>query len=164
VRPAAAADLDALAAIRQEREGGHLPELSRRFSRALAKPAGGRLLLVGLVEGEVAGYGLAGHFDPPADSPANHAPAGWYLQGLVVRVARRRLGLGAELTRRRLQWLSGRAEHAYYFANSANEASIALHARLGFEELSRDFWYPDVSFTGGDGVLFAIDLRDQDHL
>ncbi|MBJ7598956.1 GNAT family N-acetyltransferase [Candidatus Nephthysia bennettiae] len=164
MRPAAPADVEVLAAIRQEREGGHLPELARRFFRALAEPAGGRVLLVGLIEGEVSGYGLAGHFDPPADSPANHAPAGWYLQGLVVRVARRRLGLGAELTRRRLEWLSGRAERAYYFANSANQASIALHAGLGFQELSRDFWYPDVTFIGGEGVLFGIDLRDQGHL
>jgi RimJ/RimL family protein N-acetyltransferase len=53
---------------------------------------------------------------------------------------------------------------AYYVANSVNLASIALHARLGFVELSRDFWYPDVSFTGGEGVLFGITLRDQGHL
>jgi ribosomal protein S18 acetylase RimI-like enzyme len=118
---------------------------------------------VGLVEDEVAGYGLAGRFDPPADAPANHAPAGWYLQGLIVRPESRRLGLGAELTRGRLEWLAGRTQQAYYFANSLNRASIELHAGFGFEELSRDFWYPDVTFTGGQGVLFRATLGGQAH-
>jgi ribosomal protein S18 acetylase RimI-like enzyme len=163
VREAGRTDLGALAAIRQEREGGQIPEHRQRFSRALAASTGTRLLLVGLVEDEIAGYGLAGRFDPPADAPPNQAPAGWYLQGLVVRAESRRLGLGAELTRRRLEWLAGRTEEAYYFANSSNRASIALHSRFGFEELARDFWYPDVSFTGGEGILFRAILRRQAH-
>lgn len=112
----------------------------------------------------MAGYGLAKLFEPPAGSPAKCAPAGWYLLGLGVRPERRRLGLGAELTRARLEWLSRRTDYVYYFANSANLASIALHASFGFGEVSRDFWYPEVSFAGGEGVLFGADLRQLSRL
>jgi ribosomal protein S18 acetylase RimI-like enzyme len=154
VRGAEKADLPTLAAIRQQREGGRLEELHGRFSLLLRECLGTGLLLVGLVDGEVAGYGVARRFEPPSDAPANHAPAGWYLQGLVVRPDRRRLGLGAELTLRRLEWIYSHTSEAYYFANSSNAASIALHARFGFQELRRGFWYPDVSFTGGEGILY----------
>jgi ribosomal protein S18 acetylase RimI-like enzyme len=161
VRCAEKSDLPTLAAIRQEREGGRLEELLPRFSLLLHGRPAARILLVGLVDGELAGYGLAGRFQPPRDAPANHAPAGWYLQGVIVRPDRRRLGLGAELTRRRLEWISSQASEAYYFANSGNRASIALHSHFGFEEVSRDFWYPDVAFTGGQGILFRAVVPEQ---
>jgi ribosomal protein S18 acetylase RimI-like enzyme len=160
VRIAGQSEVEALAAIRHERDGGSLEEARSHFSVLLAGERTARLLLVGSVDGEPAGYGELGRFDPPGDAPSNHAPAGWYLQGLVVGPQWRRLGLGAELTRRRLEWLAARAEAAYYFANSRNLATIALHARFGFEELSRDFWYPGVTFTGGEGVLFRAEVRN----
>jgi ribosomal protein S18 acetylase RimI-like enzyme len=162
VRLATPADVGELALLRQRRDGGVLPELRSRFARALARPSETALLVVGLIDDQACGYGLAGRFEPPPDAPSDHAPAGWYLRGLLVRPETRRLGLGAELTRWRLEWLRQRTDAAYYFANSANLASIALHARFGFEEVSRDFWYPDVSFTGGQGVLFRTDLRKQE--
>ena len=62
-----------------------------------------------------------------------------------------------------MEWLAERADQAYYFANSSNRASIALHALFGFEELTHDFWYPDVSFTGGEGILFRAIHGRQAH-
>ncbi len=45
------------------------------------------------------------------------------------------------------------------FANARNRASIALHAAFGFEEVTRDFEVPGVTFEGGVGVLFRAVLR-----
>jgi GNAT superfamily N-acetyltransferase len=126
----------------------------RSFSLLVTEADPRRLLLVGEQAGELAGYGVAGAFEPAAGAPRNHAPEGWYLLGLVVRPDRRRLGVGAQLTRSRLVWIYERAPQAYYFANRLNLATIALHARFGFQELTRDFWYPGVTFTGGHGILF----------
>jgi len=97
-------------------------------------------------------------FQPSLEAPPNHAPEGWYFAGLLVRPEWRRLGIGASLTRKRLAGVSTKASQAYYFANSSNRASIALHKGLGFEELTRDFWFPGVTFTGGEGVLFRVGL------
>jgi hypothetical protein len=44
----------------------------------------------------------------------------------------------------------------YYFANSRNEASIAMHAGFGFTEPRRPFEFPGVMFEGGVGVLFCL--------
>lgn len=60
----------------------------------------------------------------------------------------------AALTAHRLDWVRGRAEVVYYFANARNGATIDLHRRLGFEEVTRDFAIPGVAFEGGVGVLF----------
>lgn len=68
-------------------------------------------------------------------------------------------GIGLALTRYRLKWIAERADHAYYFANTRNHASIDLHTRLGFTELTRDFVFPGVSFTGGQGVLHRIEFK-----
>ena len=52
-----------------------------------------------------------------------------------------------------------RADQAYYFANSANRATIDLHARFDFREVARDFTFPRATFNmGGVGVLFRVDL------
>jgi hypothetical protein len=64
----------------------------------------------------------------------------------------RRRGIAHALTRARLDRL---APPVYYFANERNRASIDLHAPFGFQELTRDFWHPDVTFTGGGGILFV---------
>jgi aminoglycoside 6'-N-acetyltransferase I len=114
-----------------------------------------RELLVAAVPGSetLAGYGRISRFDPPPDSPANVAPAGWYLGGLLVARAHRRRGIGAALTRARLDWIFARSGEAWYFSNARNDASLALHERLGFVEVTRDFVYPGVGFVGGVGVL-----------
>ncbi|WP_394274807.1 hypothetical protein [Luteococcus sp.] len=49
------------------------------------------------------------------------------------------------------------ARHVCFFANTRNRASLALHARIGFREITRDFTIPTVSFAGGEGVLAQWD-------
>jgi hypothetical protein len=52
-----------------------------------------------------------------------------------------------------MAWTAERATEIWFFANAANRASLLLHHGLGFREVTRDFTYPGVTFTGGTGVL-----------
>lgn len=119
---------------------------------------GRRALFVARVGDEVAGYSRVEYWTAPADAPATTAPEGWYLMGLLVDPTHRRTGLGRALTAARLDWLRSRATRAWYFANARNTASLALHASLGFREVTREFEFPGVRFEGGVGVLGVAEL------
>jgi hypothetical protein len=41
-----------------------------------------------------------------------------------------------------MAWVFERAEEVWFFANARNRASLELHARLGFVEVTRDFAFP----------------------
>jgi RimJ/RimL family protein N-acetyltransferase len=152
-RPATSADVPALAALRVERGDATESEATEFFTWLIAKAAGGGALLqVAAVDGAVAGYGAVDRLAWPG------IPEGWYLGGLVVSPGRRRRGIGARLTRERVAWVAERASRAYYFVNERNRASIDLHAAFGFREVARDVRVPRVTFTGGVGLLFAVDL------
>ncbi|MBM2621956.1 GNAT family N-acetyltransferase [Actinoplanes sp. LDG1-06] len=103
--------------------------------------------------GRIVGYARATFWTPPDDAPANAAPSGWYLMGLVVAPEQRRRGVGRALTRVRLEAIAERASEVWYFASARNQSSIDLHTRLGFVEVTRDFWFPGLTFEGGVGVL-----------
>ena len=146
-RPATLADIEAITALR-----------SAAYPDGMHKPVGPQLqhLYVAQAGHDVVGYGRlrlhrAARFDPP----------GYYLGGVVVDPAWRRQGAGTALTRGRLQaaWAAG-AQVVYYFANSRNEASIAMHRGFGFTELRRPFEFPGVTFDGGVGVLFGLTRQD----
>jgi ribosomal protein S18 acetylase RimI-like enzyme len=115
-----------------------------------------RLLVVAERAEDVIGYGRVLRFVPEPDAPADIAPSGYYLMGLVVHPDHRRRGVAAALTQARLEWISKHADDAWYFANARNAASIALHAPFGFEEATRSFVYPRVDFDRGEGVLFRL--------
>jgi hypothetical protein len=89
----------------------------------------------------------------------NVAPDGYYLVGLIVNPASRGQGIGAALTQARLSWIGDRATEASYFTNAHNQRSLRLHQRLGFQEITRDFVFPGVSFDGGVGVLSCAKAR-----
>jgi ribosomal protein S18 acetylase RimI-like enzyme len=115
-----------------------------------------RCLVVAESGGALAGYGRARRFEP---SPHHTAPRGYYLTGVFVVPGARRAGIGAALTQARLGWIGERAEDAWYFANARNTASIELHKRFGFEEVTRSFSFPGVAFDGGEGILFRLPLQ-----
>ena len=75
----------------------------------------------------------------------------------MVEPGCRRQGIGYDLTLQRLKWIFESSDIAWYFANAENSASIALHASVGFEEITRDFQYPGVTFAGGVGILCQLD-------
>jgi ribosomal protein S18 acetylase RimI-like enzyme len=118
-----------------------------------------RLLVVAERAGEVIGYGRVLPFEPGPDAPADIAPPGYYLMGLIVHPGSRRVGVASALIQARLVWIAKRSDNAWYFANALNTASIALHAPFGFEEVTRAFFYPQVDFDRGEGVLFRLDFR-----
>jgi ribosomal protein S18 acetylase RimI-like enzyme len=157
IRPAVASDCRGVAAIIRERDSVPLTDARAHCERDLAGVD--RLLLVASVGGELAGFGRTARWQQPRGKlPANMAPSGWYLLGVIVRDRWRRHGIGLELTRKRLDWIRERADEAYYFSNARNQASIDLHQQLGFVEVTRDFTFPDASFEGGEGILFRVDL------
>src|SRR5262245_58564267 len=83
-RIAERADLTQLAAIAAEREGEPEADWVGRFERILAATQSGEsLLLVAAIGETVTGYGRCAYFTPPAGSPANVAPAGFYLTGMI---------------------------------------------------------------------------------
>jgi RimJ/RimL family protein N-acetyltransferase len=85
-------------------------------------------------------------------------PIGYYLSGVVVDPGHRGQGVGGQLIGARMDfaWSAG-APALYYFANSRNTASIAMHAKFGFREVKRPFRFPGVAFEDGVGVLFRLE-------
>ncbi len=160
LRPPIRDDVEALARLSWQREGGELDDHRRNTQRAvgvsLRSPE--RVFLVAEHQGAIVGYAKARLHRQAEDEPPNAAPEGWYLSGLVVDETCRRRGVGAALTQARLVRIAEHAPAAYYFANENNQASIKLHARFGFQELTRDFVYPRLTFEGGVGVLYRASL------
>ena len=149
------ADVDAIARITFEREGGTYDAARQRAARWLAADEQQNLMLVARTGGKIAGYARAG-FIPGRSDEEYDVPRGWYLGGLVVAEAFRRRGIGSALTARRIDRLAERgAQEIFYFVNSLNRASIDLHVPFGFVEVRRDFRFPGVTFSnGGTGILF----------
>ncbi|MCA9727026.1 MAG: GNAT family N-acetyltransferase [Candidatus Eisenbacteria bacterium] len=162
VRPAVLDDLADLVMIQAAREGGDVSDHAARLRDALdanrTTPHG--TILVAEIEGKLAGLAKTTYFKPAADAPENVAPAGWYLSGVIVSPEHRRKGIGRSLTRARLDWIAKRDRWVYYFANARNQVSIDLHREFGFEEITRDFTFPGVTFDGGVGILFRVNLSD----
>jgi ribosomal protein S18 acetylase RimI-like enzyme len=152
VRPARADDLAPHLALALSERAEGVAVARPRFERDLEEAE--RCLFVATVDGAFAGYGRVARFEPPEDAPANVAPAGLYLLGALVARRFRRRGVGRALTRARMAWALERAGEVWYFASARNEASHRLHDGLGFEEVTRDFWFPRAKFDGGVGVLF----------
>lgn len=162
LRAARAADAEALTALVVEREGRAPAEVRRGFEREtgeafaherhrlfVAEHAGRAVAFARSRRWEADELGLPGPRRPPA---------GWYLSGVVVRPDLRRRGIARALTALRIEDLRGEAAGLLYFVNARNRASIDLHAAFGFEELTRDFEIPGISFEGGEGILFRLRL------
>lgn len=149
LRSAALPDVPALAALRVERGDAGREQAVAAFEDLLAR---GALVLLAESEGCVVGYGTVEHLLRAG------LPGGWYLGGLIVAQRARRRGVGARLTRERLDWIRARSAVAHYFVNESNRASIDLHAAFGFALLERDLQVPGIPFTGGAGLLYRAAL------
>ena len=161
LRVAHRSDASALARLCHEREGGDLERHELAFETELirAASAGEPRLWVATRAGKVIAYSRVHLRTLDSDATEHDAPAGWYLGGVVVAPAHRRLGIASALTRVRLEWLRSRTDCAFYVANALNRASLDLHSKLGFRERSREFRFPGVSFTGGVGVLSELRFK-----
>jgi len=152
-------DVEALARLVVQRGGLPVEDVRPRFAREVELDDPGHGLWVARLGGEAVAFARLAYQERPADCVPNHQPAGWYMTGVIVDEAHRRRGIARRLTRARIDFLLPRAAEVYYVANARNRSSIDLHADFGFEELTRDFHAPRVSFTGGEGILFRLDLR-----
>jgi ribosomal protein S18 acetylase RimI-like enzyme len=159
IRLATADDVQAIARLAAERNSKPFEEahttLRTEFTRIdPVEPQ--KMFCVAESEGEVVGFARAAYL-PVAEAEGAHGMQdGWYLMGVVVGPSYRRRGIGRRLTKYRLEWIRSRANSVYYFVNATNLASVALHRAFGFREVTREFSYPRVTFTGGVGILFSL--------
>lgn len=161
LRAAVDDDLDAIARLTAQRNATALDQCLEGTKRQYDRDTElGNLTAVAEVEGNVVGFGRCRRVDHAADGDGS-VPAGWYLLGVIITPQMRRRGIGSEITRFRLEWARERASEVFYFANSLNLASIALHQKFGFTEVRRPFAFPGATFSGGGvGVLFRACLAD----
>ena len=160
VRLAEESDVLQLASLAFSRNGGSLEEYQLKFEKEISNidDQAKNMLIVAEIHNKIIGFARAKYFTPPENSPKNIAPEGWYLSGIIIHPDHRRMGIASQLTKKRLQWLSDKTPHVFYFANAKNTPSIDLHEKFGFHEITRDFIYPGVTFEGGIGILFRADL------
>jgi ribosomal protein S18 acetylase RimI-like enzyme len=157
VRLATDADLPACAALLTLRDGGTLGDWLDRLRFHLAA---GEQLFVADLFGVVVGYARLS-WQSPVTNGGRNLPEGHYLSGMIVDPRYRRRGIGRGLTRARIAWSRARGERAFFVVNATNRASMDLHREVGFRELTRDFDFPGITFTGGDGVLFGADASGE---
>jgi ribosomal protein S18 acetylase RimI-like enzyme len=156
IREPLPSELAACAAMIVSRAGGDVDARHDRLAADLAHED--HLLLVAVEGPQVVGFGEVMHFVAPPDAPSDTAPDGYYLAGLFVAPGWRRRGIGELLTTARMAWVARRADTVWYFANGGNGATLDLHQRLGFVEVTRRFAVPGVTFANDDGVLLRARL------
>jgi len=111
-------------------------------------------MLVAEHECQLIGFGRSVRFDPKKNEVPFPAPAGWYLIGIVVSKSFRRRGVGRALTDERIKKISMVADEIFYFVESENKTSIALHQSLGFEKIGEGKGFLKISFCNGLGYLY----------
>jgi aminoglycoside 6'-N-acetyltransferase I len=154
VRIAIPADIDGILDIQRRSPGRSSTPAFKDYTVRAIKDATS-LFVVAEAAGEPLGWAMTKAF---ADADVE-APSGHYLMGITVAPEFRRQGVATQLVRARLDWIRARDDRAYYFTNERNLASIALHARLGFREIARARQFRRVTFDGGTGILFSLDLQ-----
>lgn len=153
LRRATRDDLPAIARLMEMRGDGDRAGWIDRLGYFLDQ---GELIQVALHDEDLIGYGRLA-WQTPGDWGGRNAPDGYYLSGMIVDPRYRRHGIGRALTKARCDWAWARGERVHFVVNALNQASMDLHRELGFRELTRDFDFPGITFTGGAGVLFYAD-------
>jgi ribosomal protein S18 acetylase RimI-like enzyme len=156
IRPAVDADLTRCAELIVSRTGGPVDVRRARLVADLEHPD--KYTVVAEIDGEVVGYALVLRHQLSPTDPPNTAPDGYYLIGLIVSPDWRRYGIGDLLTTERMRWTAERADEIYYFANLENGATLDLHQRFGFTEVTRDFTFPNAPLKPGTCVLLRAPL------
>lgn len=151
VERAGAEDVPELAALQAAVRGGSPDEWAERIDRVRRDERG--VVIVARSAGRTIGYASTLFLPEHPDG----APAGYYLSGVTVVPARRRLGVGRSLTHWRLEWIWARAPVAWCFVNAGNAASLELHRSLGFRRVLTGPSVQGVGFTGGEGHLLRSD-------
>ncbi|MBW4077016.1 MAG: GNAT family N-acetyltransferase [Acidobacteria bacterium] len=150
IREATISDIPECAAMIAAHEAGDVKYWQERFEADLGNPR--RSFLVASFNDQVIGYGhTVRHDQVILDEEAG--PDGYFLSGLLVTPDLRRGGVGSKLTGARIDRLRERTDMIYYYADPENEATISMHARLGFKE------FRSMTRFGKPFTLFRLDLR-----
>ncbi|TDU84082.1 ribosomal protein S18 acetylase RimI-like enzyme [Kribbella voronezhensis] len=157
VRGALSGDLEACARLIVTRTGGSASERRERLLGDLENPD--RYVAVACADEKVIGYGGVIRHEALPGMPADTAPSGYYLIGLIVAPEWRRHGIGDLLTADRLRWTAERADEVYTFVNLSNAAILDLHQRFRFEEVTRTFSFPNAPLEAGTCVLLRAPLN-----
>jgi L-amino acid N-acyltransferase YncA len=163
IRPAAASDVESIAAIYGGYVRTHLatfeleaPSHDEMASRMNAIQASGIPYLAGEIEGEVVGYCYASPFRP--------RPAYRFTLETSIYIAPQQVGIG--IGRQLLQHLVAACDEAGYreliaaIGDSSNERSIRVHRSAGYQHVGT---YRNVGFKFDrwvDVVLMQRSLRD----
>jgi L-amino acid N-acyltransferase YncA len=149
IRPATAADLPSITEIYEhavlygtatfELIPPDLAEMTRRFESLID---GGFPYVVAAVEGRVVGYAYAGAYRP---RPAYRFTVE---NSVYLRPTIHRRGIGLQLLQRLIAECEARGyrQMIAVIGDSANDASIGVHSRCGFEMIGT---HPDVGFKFG---------------
>lgn len=121
----------------------------------MVAPTADRIVLVAVIQSEIVGMAKT-HFHGETDGKA---PAGHYLGGVIVHPNHRQRGIGAALTRARVDWIWSRSFTVYYFANEHNTASIRMHQTLGFQPVGRFAQIRGVTADDGHSELVLFQAR-----
>jgi ribosomal protein S18 acetylase RimI-like enzyme len=157
IRGALSEDLEVCAELIVSRAGGSAAARRERLLADLENPD--RYIAVACAGEEVIGYGGVNLHQLSPEMPADTAPSGYYLIGLIVAPDWRRHGIGELLTIDRMRWAAERADEIYCFANLGNGPTLDLHERLRFEEITRDFTFPGAPLEPGTCVLLRAPLN-----
>lgn len=157
VREALPDDLGACARLVVSRTGGSVEDRRERLLADLENPD--RYVAVACAGDEVVGYGGVIRHQLAPGMPADTAPSGYYLIGLIIAPEWRRRGIGELLTLDRMRWTAERADEIYCFVNVGNAAILDLHQ--GFEEVTRNFSFPNAPLEPGTCVLLRAALTSQ---
>jgi ribosomal protein S18 acetylase RimI-like enzyme len=156
IRGALSDDLEACAQLIVTRTGGSVADRRERLLDDLERPD--QYVVVACAGDEVIGYGGVIRHQVAPGMPADTAPSGYYLIGLIVAPQWRRHGIGDLLTAERLRWTAERADEVYTFTNLANGAILDLHQRFRFEEVTRNFTFPNAPLEPGTCALLRAPL------
>jgi ribosomal protein S18 acetylase RimI-like enzyme len=157
IRGALSEDLEVCARLIVSRTGGSVEDRRERLLSDLENPD--RYVAVACAGDKVIGYGGVNRHQVSPGMPADTAPSGYYLIGLIISPEWRRHGIGELLTVERMRWTAERADEIYFFANLANGAILDLHQRFRFEEVTRNFTFPGAPLEPGTCVLLRAPLN-----
>lgn len=151
-RPATGADVPAVARLTHGSFGGDVADWEATVAAQVDR---GERVLLAEADGTVVGYAKAG--DRVPTEPDDPAPAGRWLTGAVVAEQHRRTGVARGLVALLLAEVRPSAEPVWSMTDAADEASLALHADLGFVEVLRAPRMLGQDFRSGEGVLLRLD-------
>lgn len=140
--PDDAAAIVAVDATRQPRPAWHLDRVTTELARDDA------FHVVAYDGDQVVGASAVTIWPAPAD-----APAGWYVSGITVVPGWRRRRIGDRMLALELADVDRLHEPTWSVVNARNGASLDLHARHGFVEVTRAATFAGITFSGGTGVL-----------